>query len=276
MRTIYAQLGDAYRVYAPGRQSHTWVFNHPDDVRRILISNHKNYAKGVGFDRIKILLGNGIIVSEGEFWKRQRRMLQPTFHRRVLAQFDTLIARANDRLLAEWDRKCEAGEPVDVTADMSTMTLEIILGAIFGDDLAAMHAGMRSDVEDVIGGADRVFIVFHHDHCITQVAQAYQRTQQALVVALVQADAGFVQHVHHPDQAGADLRRQAYALGFTAGQRVGLAFQGQVIQAYVYQEAEPFADFLDDLGGDLATPAGQGQAAEKGQGFVDRQDHQFG
>ena len=140
MRTIYAQLGDAYRVYAPGRQSHTWVFNHPDDVRRILISNHKNYAKGVGFDRIKILLGNGIIVSEGEFWKRQRRMLQPTFHRRVLAQFDTLIARANDRLLAEWDRKCEAGEPVDVTADMSTMTLEIILGAIFGDDLAAMHA----------------------------------------------------------------------------------------------------------------------------------------
>ncbi len=39
--------GDAYRVYAPGRQSHTWVFNHPDDVRRILIANHRNYAKGV-------------------------------------------------------------------------------------------------------------------------------------------------------------------------------------------------------------------------------------
>ena len=88
MREIYAQHGDAYRVYAPGRQSHTWVFNHPDDVRRILITNHRNYAKGVGFDRIKILLGNGIIVSEGEFWKRQRRMMQPTFHRRILAQFD--------------------------------------------------------------------------------------------------------------------------------------------------------------------------------------------
>jgi cytochrome P450 len=140
MRSIYAQLGDAYRVYAPGRQSHTWVFNHPDDVRRILISNHKNYTKGVGFDRIKILLGNGIIVSEGEFWKRQRRMLQPSFHRRVLAQFDVLIAAANDRLLQQWERKCDAGEPVNVTADMSTLTLEIILGAIFGEDLAAMQA----------------------------------------------------------------------------------------------------------------------------------------
>jgi cytochrome P450 len=141
MRTIHAALGDAYRVYAPGRGSHTWVFNHPDDVRRILIANHRNYTKGVGFDRIKILLGNGIIVSEGEFWKRQRRMMQPTFHRRILAQFDRVIARANDRLLGEWQRKCAAGETVNVTDDMSVLTLEIMLTVLFGDDLAKMSAG---------------------------------------------------------------------------------------------------------------------------------------
>jgi cytochrome P450 len=140
MRTIHATLGDAYRVFAPGRGSHTWVFNHPDDVRRILIANHRNYAKGVGFDRIKILLGNGIIVSEGEFWKRQRRMMQPTFHRRILAQFDRVIARANDRLLAQWQRKCAAGEPVNVTDDMSILTLEIVLTVLFGEDLAWMEA----------------------------------------------------------------------------------------------------------------------------------------
>jgi enediyne biosynthesis protein E7 len=138
MREIYALHGDAYRIYAPGRKSHTWVFNHPDDVRRILITNHRNYTKGVGFDRIKILLGNGIIVSEGEFWKRQRRMMQPSFHRRVLAQFDGCIARANDRLLAAWQDKCARGEPVNVTDDMSEMTLEIILRVIFGDDVDVM------------------------------------------------------------------------------------------------------------------------------------------
>ncbi len=128
MRDIYAQLGDAYRVYAPGRQSHTWVFNHPDDVRRILISNHRNYTKGVGFDRIKILLGNGIIVSEGEFWKRQRRMMQPTFHRRILAQFDRRDRAAPTT--ACWpsgSTSATRGEPVNVTDDMSKMTLEIIL-----------------------------------------------------------------------------------------------------------------------------------------------------
>ena len=138
MCEIYPKLGDAYRVFAPGRGSHTWVFNHPDDVRRILIANHRNYTKGVGFDRIKILLGNGIIVSEGEFWKRQRRMLQPTFHRRVIAQFDAIIAGANDRLLAQWEERCSRGEPVNVTADMSHMTLEIILRVLFGDDLGSI------------------------------------------------------------------------------------------------------------------------------------------
>lgn len=140
MRGIYAQLGDAYRVYSPGRGSHTWIFNHPDDVRRILIQNHRNYAKGVGFDRIKMLLGNGIIVSEGEFWKRQRRMMQPSFHRRILGQLAGIIARANDACLARWEAKCDAGEPVNVTNDMSEMTLEIILRMIFGDDLEAMAA----------------------------------------------------------------------------------------------------------------------------------------
>ncbi|MDR2215988.1 MAG: cytochrome P450 [Nevskiaceae bacterium] len=141
MRHIYSQLGDAYRVWAPGRDSHTWVFNHPDDVRRILITNWRNYTKGVGFDRIKMLLGNGIIVSEGEFWKRQRRMLQPTFHRRILARFDRVIAQANARLLERWESACDRGEPVNVTNDMSTMTLEVILRAIFGDDVDAMTAG---------------------------------------------------------------------------------------------------------------------------------------
>jgi cytochrome P450 len=53
----------------------------------VLLSNHRNYTKGEGMDRVKILLGNGIMTSEGDFWRRQRRMMQPCFHRRVIAQF---------------------------------------------------------------------------------------------------------------------------------------------------------------------------------------------
>ena len=50
-------------------------------------SNHRNYTKGVGLDRVKILLGKGIMTSEGELWKRQRYMMQPFFHRRVITEF---------------------------------------------------------------------------------------------------------------------------------------------------------------------------------------------
>ncbi|MEO7775709.1 MAG: cytochrome P450 [Steroidobacteraceae bacterium] len=138
MRDLYARFGDIYRVYAPGRQSYTYVVNHPDDVRRILITNNRNYTKGVGFDRIKILLGNGIIVSEGEFWKRQRRMIQPTFHRKVVARFGELIAKSNDQLLARWQAAAVAGAPINVTDDMSILTLEVVLRAIFGDDVDTM------------------------------------------------------------------------------------------------------------------------------------------
>ena len=87
----------------PARASYTYVIHHPDDVKRVLVSNHRNYTKGLGLDRVKILLGNGIMTSEGELWKRQRYMMQPFFHRRMVTRFAELIAAVNERFMARWD-----------------------------------------------------------------------------------------------------------------------------------------------------------------------------
>jgi len=127
MTELFAQLGDTYRVYAPGRKSYTYVINHPDDVKRVLVGNHRNYTKGVGLDRVKILLGNGIMTSEGELWRRQRAMLQPLFHRRVITQFAQVIAAANDRFIERWEAQARRGELVNVTDDMSELTLDVVL-----------------------------------------------------------------------------------------------------------------------------------------------------
>src|ERR1700751_2239183 len=97
MTQLFARLGDTYRVFAPGRKSYSYVIHHPDDVKRVLVSNHRNYTKGAGLDRVRILLGKGIMTSEGELWKRQRYMMQPLFHRRVITEFAAVIAQANDR-----------------------------------------------------------------------------------------------------------------------------------------------------------------------------------
>ena len=86
--------------------------------------------------------------------------------------------------------------------------------------------------------------------------------QQALVVALVQAYGGFIQDIHHAHQAGANLGGQADALGLAAGQGLGAAVQGQVIQAHIHQEAVPGAQLLEDLVGDLALASFQLQLLE--------------
>jgi hypothetical protein len=88
---------------------------------------------------------------------------------------------------------------------------------------------------------------------------------QARVVALVQPDAGLVQHVHHARQPAADLRRQPDALRLAARQRVGAALQAQVGQADVVQEAQPRADLAHHLVGDLGLGAGELQRLEEGQ-----------
>src|ERR1700758_451911 len=104
-RRYFAQFGDTYRVFAPGRGVYNYVINHPDDIKRVLLSNHRNYTKGEGMDRVKILLGNGIMTSEGDFWRRQRHMMQPSFHRRVIDQFSALIRSVNDKFAARWADK---------------------------------------------------------------------------------------------------------------------------------------------------------------------------
>ena len=117
--------------------------------------------------------------------------------------------------------------------------------------MAAMHAGAGADVEHMIRQTDRVLVMLDHDHGIAEVAQPLQRIEQPRIVALVQADRGLVEHIEHAGQARADLRGEANALAFAAGQRAGGTRQRQVIQADVEQEGQPLADFLEHAGGDL-------------------------
>jgi len=88
--------------------------------------------------------------------------------------------------------------------------------------LAAVDAGAGPHVHHVVGRADHVLVVLHHQHTVAEVAQVLQGADQAVVVALVQADAGLVQHVHHPGEAGADLGGEPDALRLAAGERLGL------------------------------------------------------
>ncbi len=150
LRDYFARFGDVYRVFAPARGVYDYIINNPEDIKRVMLSNHRNYTKGNGMDRVKILLGNGIMTSEGDFWRRQRRMMQPSFHRRVIDQFAHLIGEVNDKYAERWAASAARGEPVNISSDSSELTLEIVLRSIFGTDLARLEQMMGVNPFEVV------------------------------------------------------------------------------------------------------------------------------
>ena len=173
------------------------------------------------------------------------------------AQALALLRRPAERRHRDFARAGEilAGERVRVGHDLVRRAL--------GDDLAAMDAGGRADVDDVVGLADGVLVVLDDDHGVAEVAEVLERLEEAGVVALVQADRRLVEDVEHAGQARADLRGEADALALAAGQRAGGAGERQVVEADIDQEVQPLADLLEDARGDLVLLVGQrrGQVA---------------
>src|ERR1700684_2943597 len=100
MMRDFAELGELYRVVTPGRERDMWVLSDPETIKRVLVSNHRSYTIGVGLDRVKVLVGNGIIVTEGEVWRRQHRMMQPMFQRAQVERFGSTIDAVTNRRLS--------------------------------------------------------------------------------------------------------------------------------------------------------------------------------
>jgi len=140
-----AEFGDIYRVHAPSHNSDTWVVADPETIKRVLVSNHRNYTIGRGLDRVRLLVGNGIIVSEGEVWKRQHRLMQPMFQRSRVERFGELIADINRRRLASWAEKAASGELLNVTRETSESALEVVLRATLGADFDRLLADLGAN-----------------------------------------------------------------------------------------------------------------------------------
>ncbi len=101
-------------------------------VRRILLDHVANYPKSASYrNNLRPFLGDGLLVSEGEFWRRQRRLAQPAFHLRRLQAIAATMGECAARMAARW----RAGEVVDVMAQMNAVTMEIVARTLFGADV---------------------------------------------------------------------------------------------------------------------------------------------
>ncbi len=152
MTHVAREYGDV----AQYRMAHmTWYqVNHPDGIARILQENNRNYGKGaLTLGVLRPLAGNGLFLSEGEFWLRQRRLMQPTFNHRHVAVFGEMMVEATGGLLLRWDNPAAAGRPIDMLREMSRLTLDIVSHALFsthvGDEGGAVGRAVTTLVEDI-------------------------------------------------------------------------------------------------------------------------------
>jgi len=114
------------------------LLNHPEAVQRMLQDNHVNYGKKNNpfYKMLRHFLGDGLVTSDGDFWRRQRRLAQPAFTRKRLEALAPLMVRCTSEMLDEW-RKLSPGTVLNVADEMMKLTLRIVGLALFSLDVSA-------------------------------------------------------------------------------------------------------------------------------------------
>jgi cytochrome P450 len=133
LMTAQRRFGNIVALQKPNGRQALFV-NDPAEVRRILVRQHASYRKGPGFERVKMLLGNGLIVSDGDVWRRSRTMVQPAFSRANMHRLLGMIVSCCRERARRWSEVARAGGMLNITQETSDFALELILRAMFGDD----------------------------------------------------------------------------------------------------------------------------------------------
>ncbi|HEV7398307.1 MAG TPA: cytochrome P450 [Pyrinomonadaceae bacterium] len=108
-----------------------YFLNHPDLIKEVLVTNSQNFMKGLALQRAKRLLGEGLLTSEGEFHRRQRRLAQPAFHRARIASYGELMVQYAAAMSERWSD----GASLDISEEMMRLTLAIVGQTLFAADV---------------------------------------------------------------------------------------------------------------------------------------------
>jgi cytochrome P450 len=149
-----SRFGDV--VYFKIATRRGYLLNDPDDIRHVLQDNARNYHKSPLYDKLRLVLGDGLLTSEDAFWLRQRRIAQPAFHRQRIAALAGTMADAAQEAASRWQTLASTGRPVDVDEEMMRLTRTVVLRTLLGSDLGPFTStidGAWAVVNQYIGEA---------------------------------------------------------------------------------------------------------------------------
>ncbi|HEY8427999.1 MAG TPA: cytochrome P450 [Sandaracinaceae bacterium] len=129
---MHDEYGDVVRLkFGPFRY---YLVSDIDAIKHVLVDNNKNYVKSRNYQGLKLVLGEGLVTSDGELWRRQRKLAQPAFVKKRIEAFAEPMARLSEEQLAEWDRLPD-GSIVDVHDAMTRLTFRIVGRTLFDTEL---------------------------------------------------------------------------------------------------------------------------------------------
>ncbi|MBM9577498.1 cytochrome P450 [Leptospira sp. 201903070] len=130
------------------RKTRIFMIQSPEDIRHVLQENSANYHKSVFYDELKRILGKGLLTSEGDFWKKQRRLIQPAFHRQRISEFTHIMAEETRTIFQEWESRQKNGTlGVDLSEEMMRLTFAIVGKTLFRSDVKEYSDIIATNVE---------------------------------------------------------------------------------------------------------------------------------
>lgn len=131
MSRLQREYGDVVKIPLGARG--LYLLAHPDHSRDVLVTHQRNFKKGRALEQARLLLGNGLLTSEGDEHLRQRRLVQPAFHRQRIAAYGDTMVRFAQRRADSWRN----GVTLDVHAEMMSLTMAIVGKTLFDADVEA-------------------------------------------------------------------------------------------------------------------------------------------
>jgi cytochrome P450 len=123
-----------------------FLVNNPDYIRDVLVTNNKNFVKSRGLEVAKRFLGEGLLTSEGEFHRRQRRLIQPAFHKQRIDAYAQVMTDCAARIRDRW----KDGETLDIAGQMNQVTLAIVGKTLFDADVESDASEIRGALTGIM------------------------------------------------------------------------------------------------------------------------------
>jgi len=143
--SLLRERGDRVRFRILGRS--VLLLGHPEDIEQVLVRDRDSFGRAAEIRKLRPVFGNGLLASEGEVWRRQRTLIQPSFQPDALGKYAVIMHDTIDRLIGDW----RVGDTRNIHAEMMRYTRETICRVLFGDEFAAARGEVAEAVSVVFG-----------------------------------------------------------------------------------------------------------------------------